>query len=95
MNPGDKGAWGELMASAWLIKYGYEVFRNVSPVGDADLIAWYPDDDEVILIDVTTSAGSGNGKLKTKPTHVRVLVVEPTGECHWLRERTSRPTLVS
>lgn len=51
-----KGAINELEAAAWLISEGYEVFRNLAPVGKADLIIWkkgiIP-----ILVDVK-SAGS-------------------------------------
>ena len=45
------GAICELTACAWLLKNGYEVFRNVSPTGKADLIALK--DNQTILIDVT------------------------------------------
>lgn len=34
-----KGAHSELIASAWLIEQGYEVFRNVSQHGYIDIIA--------------------------------------------------------
>jgi hypothetical protein len=33
------GAFGELKACAWLLKQGYDVYRNVSPFGLADIIA--------------------------------------------------------
>lgn len=32
------GAYNELIAAAWLMKRGYEVFRNVAPVGPVDLV---------------------------------------------------------
>lgn len=35
-----KGAWAELIACAWLMEQGYEVFHKVSPSGWADVIAW-------------------------------------------------------
>lgn len=35
-----KGSLAELIACAWLLKQGYEVFRNVSAHGIADMIAW-------------------------------------------------------
>lgn len=35
---GHAGAWAEMMACAWLLKKGYEVFRNVAPSGPADLV---------------------------------------------------------
>ncbi len=34
-----KGAIGELIATIWLLKQGYEVYRNVSASGKFDLIA--------------------------------------------------------
>ena len=48
---GDKGAQGELIAAAWLVGLGYQVFRNVSPCGPVDVVAWIPGSDP-ILIDV-------------------------------------------
>jgi len=47
-----KGDYSELLASAWLLKQGYEVFRNVSSVGPIDIVA--VNEDETILIDVKT-----------------------------------------
>lgn len=35
-----KGAKSELMACSWLLEEGYEVFRNVSPVGIIDIVAY-------------------------------------------------------
>lgn len=34
-----KGTRAEYLACAWLLGEGYEVFRNISPFGEADLIA--------------------------------------------------------
>lgn len=34
-----KGAHSELIACAWLLSNGYEVFRNISPFGLSDVIA--------------------------------------------------------
>lgn len=36
---GNRGALNELLAATWLLKQGYDVFRNVSSHGDVDLIA--------------------------------------------------------
>jgi hypothetical protein len=47
-----KGAHSELRACLWLLDQGYEVFRNISPCGHADLIAWRGD--EILKIDVKT-----------------------------------------
>ena len=48
------GAASELIAAAWLMEMGYEVFRNLSPSGPADLIAWKPTEESKYLIDVKT-----------------------------------------
>lgn len=47
-----KGAQGELIACAWLLGLGFEVFRNVSASGPADIIAWHRDSDKAHFIDV-------------------------------------------
>ena len=50
-----EGACSELIAAVWLLEQGFEVFRNVSPDGPADLVAWKRGTDEKFLIDVKTS----------------------------------------
>lgn len=55
MNSSRKGAKGELLVCNYLIDQGYEVFRNVVPSGPADLVAWDPETNETILIDVKCS----------------------------------------
>lgn len=59
LSPSITGAVAELKACAWLLKNGYEVFRNVSATGKADLVAYK--DDELILIDVTTGRFKRDG----------------------------------
>jgi len=49
-----KGATSELMATVWLLKKGYEVFRNISNHGLIDIIAVNPETNKTIFIDVTT-----------------------------------------
>jgi hypothetical protein len=49
MDPKHKGAVGELMASTWLLRQGYEVFRNVSPHGIADMVAWKPGEPPIMV----------------------------------------------
>lgn len=39
MDKKHKGAQAELIACAWLLKQGYEVYRNVSPWGLCDVLA--------------------------------------------------------
>lgn len=35
-----RGAESEMIACAWLLANGYEVFRNVSQHGDVDIVGW-------------------------------------------------------
>jgi hypothetical protein len=37
------------MASTWLLRQGYEVFRNVSPHGIADMVAWKPGEPPIMV----------------------------------------------
>lgn len=48
------GAKHELLACAWLLDLGYQVFKNVVPTGPGDIIAWDPETDEKYVIDVKT-----------------------------------------
>lgn len=50
------GAVSELRVCSYLLEQGYEVFRNVSQHGPADIIAWHPETDEIRKIDVKTAA---------------------------------------
>lgn len=54
MDKKHKGAVNELIACAWLLKEGYEVFRNVSPYGFADLIVFK--DGKMLRLDVKSSS---------------------------------------
>jgi hypothetical protein len=36
------GAWAEMQACTWLLGQGFEVYRNVSPHGFADIAAYDP-----------------------------------------------------
>lgn len=51
-----RGAWSELVATSWLIEHGYEVFRNVSATGLADLVAHHFETGKTWLVDVKTCA---------------------------------------
>lgn len=57
LSSGVKGAVNELKACIWLLEQGYEVYRNVTPHGNFDLIVMK--NDELIKIDVTC-ANYGN-----------------------------------
>ena len=87
-----KGAHSEHLAITWLLSQGYDVFRNVSPHGHADLIAWLGDD--VIKIDVKTLSFQHNkGGTSTpywtnltkeqKEEGVKLLLVPPTSDPYW------------
>lgn len=53
MHPKHKGSLAELLACAWLLKQGYEVFRNISQHGAGDLVIWRHGETP-ILVDVRT-----------------------------------------
>ena len=46
------GDIAEMKACAWLMEQGYDVFRNVSSVGPADLMVWDLDTLKVFPVDV-------------------------------------------
>ena len=80
------GAHNELLATVWLLKRGYEVFRNISQHGDIDLIALK--DGKAIHLDVKAAQYTVDGypgTVKIKPRQieagVKVLMVYPDGEC--------------
>ncbi len=52
-----RGAHAELLATVWLLRQGYEVFRNISDSGLADLVAW-KEGSLPILLDVKSTAES-------------------------------------
>jgi len=55
MDKKHRGALSELHAVAWLLEQGYEVFRNVSQHGPADIIAVNFDTGERLFIDVKSA----------------------------------------
>lgn len=96
VSPSTKGAIGEHIATAWLLARGYDVFRNVSPNGRADLLAVDWDADETFRVDVKsegfTLEDTANGhyaKSSRKRDElnagfgIRYLVVCESGSCHW------------
>ena len=56
-----KGAANELRAVLWLMKQGYEVFRNVSQHGAIDIIATR--NDEILFLDVKSSWARPTGRI--------------------------------
>ena len=59
-----KGAKYELLACAWLLEQGYEVFRNVCPVGKGDIVIWKQGETPVI-VDVKKGGRSKNKQVRT------------------------------
>ncbi len=87
-----RGPYSELLASAWLLEKGFEVFRNASDRGPVDLIALK--DGAVTFIDVKTAQITID-KFDVLRVHaprlskeqeklgVRALLVTPDGVCDW------------
>lgn len=89
-----KGAINELIATAWLMKQGYDVFRNQSPRGRADLVATKWDESGWLAVDVKSEGfdldgftpmneGQRQAALAYRESDIRYLVVKDTGECFW------------
>jgi hypothetical protein len=79
-----QGARSELLACAWLLAEGYEVFRNISQHGHADIIALK--DGKAFYFDVKTSRMGRNNparRLSSKQVAEGILplVVTGAGEC--------------
>ena len=78
-----KGARSELLACAWLLAQGYEVFRNVSSCGLVDIIALK--DGRATLFDVKTWSLPDHFPLRLTPAQkhagVKLIAVKPDGEC--------------
>lgn len=49
---GHVGAAGELFVSQYFLSQGFEVFRNLSPHGPADLFVYNPETNSAIPVDV-------------------------------------------
>lgn len=78
MHPKHKGAHSEMVAAAWLLSHGYEVFRNVSDRGLIDMIG--RKDDVSNLFDVKSSSNSPLSEEQIK-IGVRPIYVQPDGSC--------------
>lgn len=76
------GAKSELIACAWLLSEGYEVFRNVSQHGPVDIIAMK--NGVTYFFDVKTATDPSSrtrlSSAKLVP-EVKPLYVYPTGKC--------------
>jgi hypothetical protein len=79
-----KGAYSELTACAWLLRQGYEVFRNISQHGRADVIAIK--NNERLYIDVKSDRPNEQGYYRrtAPPPGIAYLLVDPDGACKFL-----------
>lgn len=99
MNVGNKGAYNEVIATAWLLRNGFYVFRNMSSHGPVDLIAMK--DSQVVLIDVKAGIMQGDKRLssyldeKQVTLGVKVLTVYHDGICILAEPRLSRRKSIS
>lgn len=102
ISPGAKGSISEHLATAWLLRHGYDVFRNVSPHGRADLLAVDWDKDETIRVDVKskgftldgTGARVNSAKTRERANEgfdIRYLIVDDVGGCEWYVEKPEAP----
>jgi hypothetical protein len=73
------GAVSEMLAAAYLLRRGYEVFRNVSSSGPIDLVAIHRVTGETRLFDVKTRRSTAGSKLTPEQLAIGVnlLLVEP------------------
>lgn len=80
------GARNELLAAAWLISQGYEVFRNVSPAGPVDIVGMK--DGCISLFDVKSATLRSDGAIQLlklsqeqKKLGVKIIGVFEDGSC--------------
>lgn len=96
IGPGAKGAISEHIATAWLLQQGFDVFRNVSPNGRADLLAVDWVKNETIRIDVKSQEFSLTAKgpradaareidARNEGFDICYLVVDDNGNCDWYK----------
>ncbi len=85
-----KASIAEITACQWLLLQGYDVYKNVSAWGAADIVA--VNKNEVILVDVCISASNQDIKsacAKTRESegyNIKFLYVLPDGSCKWREE---------
>ena len=82
-NPSDKGAWGESLVCADLLKRGVHVYRAISPSAPCDLMALV--DDKLARIEVKTVTMSDHPSVfvKSHESHDILALVFPAGEVHY------------
>lgn len=77
-----RGAQNELLATVWLLREGFDVFRNVSQHGPVDIVAMK--DGELLKFDVKASGRTDRvARLSEEQIElgVKLLRVFPDGEC--------------
>ena len=75
VDPKHYGALAEVIACEWLIRQGYDLFRNISSHGLVDLIAWKPGEPPV-LIDVKGTRTFTRGTVAQRAAGVQMLYVD-------------------
>lgn len=92
-----KGAINEHIATAWLMKEGFDVFRNVSPRGRADIVirdwtanTWTSVDVKSEQFDLRGTSPMAAGQRATakgyEGSDIRYLVVRDDGTCSWYED---------
>lgn len=76
-----RGAHNELVATVWLMKQGYEVFRNVSSHGPIDIIARRGH--ETLLLDVKSASKGSRVRITQEQAELQiaVLIVDSDDHC--------------
>lgn len=85
-----KGAMNESLACGYLLANGYDVFRNQSSQGPADLVAIKLEESDRLYIDVKSSSFSVqtvNGREtldRAKELGITIMVISDTGDIEWI-----------
>ena len=92
----NRGGFSELVACAWLMSLGYDVFRNTSDNGPIDMVAVDRDTGETVFVDSKTITPTSvksvrkNGykrSPKQKALNVRIVGVTHESECFWVTHK--------
>jgi Holliday junction resolvase-like predicted endonuclease len=97
-SPSNIGCQSEHLAIAWLLKGGYEVFKNVCAVGPVDIVAM-DRNGAMAKIDVKTATSQDERaphprrsvEPKQQALGVRVVLVYGDGSCKWADTNARRP----
>ena len=65
----------EHKAEVWLLEQGYEVFRNISATGPADIVIFDSETGEHTKIDIKSNENSTQ-KIKQKELNIKLLVYD-------------------